>query len=106
MIEKKYSYKLTDAKTIERIISDENLDINHMVLPKGESLPEHFSNSNVYLIIANGRLTIKLNEQKEATYERGDIINVPFKIRMLIYNEHEELLEFFVVKSPSPKKMK
>jgi hypothetical protein len=25
---------------------------------------------------------------------------------MLIYNEHEELLEFFVVKSPSPKKMK
>lgn len=32
MIEKEYLYKVTDSKIIERIISDDNVDINHMVL--------------------------------------------------------------------------
>ena len=106
MIEKKYSYTLTESKKIERIISDDNVDINHMVLPMGEALPEHFSNSNIYLIIVSGRLTIKLNEQEEAIYNKGDIVNIPYKIKMFIHNKYEELLEFFVIKSPSPRQMK
>ncbi len=46
MIEKGYRHKLNDSKTIERIISDDNVDINHMVLQKGDELPIHYSNSN------------------------------------------------------------
>jgi quercetin dioxygenase-like cupin family protein len=105
MIEKKYLYKVTDTRTIERIISDENADINHIVLQKGDFLPEHFSNSNVYLIIIRGIITIQLNEQKPALYPRGNIINIPYKVKMNIYNEDEDVLEFFIVKSPSPKFM-
>jgi len=106
MIEKEYIYKLTDSKIVERIISDDNVDINHMVLQKGEELPVHYSNSNVYLIIVQGIMSIILNEQEPASYSKGCIINVPYKIKMHIYNENENNLEFFVVKSPSPKVMK
>lgn len=106
MIEKKYSYTLTEEKKIERIVSDEYADINHMVLPEGEALPEHFSNSNIYLIIIKGKLTARLNDQAEETYNKGEIINIPYKIKMFIHNKHEETLEFFVVKSPSPRQFK
>ena len=106
MIGKEYLYKVTDSKIIERIISDDNVDINHMVLQKSDELPVHCSNSNVYLIIVRGKLTISLNEQKPVSYSVGNIINVPYKINMHIYNEQDDILEFFVVKSPSPKFMK
>lgn len=106
MVEKKYSYKLTDLKIIERIVSDDNVDINHMVLQKGDELPIHYSNSNVYLIIISGNLTISSDEQKPVSYPTGSIVNVPYKTKMHLYNQQEEILEFFVVKSPSPKFMK
>lgn len=106
MIEKEYKYKLTDSKIIERIVSDENVDINHMVLQKTEELPIHHSNSNVYLIIIRGQMSISLDEQAQSLYLKGSIVNVPYKTKMHIYNENDEVLEFFVVKAPSPKAMK
>jgi mannose-6-phosphate isomerase-like protein (cupin superfamily) len=103
MLEKLYSFTIGDEKNIERIIDDENININHMVLTKDTGLPVHYSNSNVYLIIVRGRMTIKLGEQEPAKYDVGSIINVPFKIKMNINNFDEEVLEFFVVKAPHPR---
>jgi len=54
MVEKKYEYSITDDKIIEKIVDDENINLNHMVLVKGTGLPEHYSNSNVYMIIVRG----------------------------------------------------
>ncbi|HAE42853.1 MAG TPA: hypothetical protein DCG34_08040 [Clostridiales bacterium] len=102
MIEKNYNYQINDEKIIERIISDGNVDINHMILPKGGALPVHNSNSNVYMIIVRGTLTISLDEQLPSKYQKGNILNIPFDIKMHVFNEDEEILEFFVVKSPSP----
>lgn len=103
MIEKKYSFTMSDSKTIERIISDDNADINHMILPKGDSLPEHYSNSNVYLIVVKGNISVKLEDQEEHVYPHGSILAIPYKTKMNLYNRHNEILEFFVVKAPSPK---
>lgn len=103
MIETKYTFNLTDQKIIERIIEDDNVAMNHMVLNKGEALPEHYSNSNVYMIVVRGIVTLKLNEQTETSYPAGSIINIPYKTKMNVYNTNEETLEFFVVKVPSPK---
>lgn len=102
MIEKKYTYQINDEKIIERIISDGNVDINHMILPKGGALPVHNSNSNVYMIIVRGILTISLDGQPPSKYQKGNILNIPFDIKMHVFNEDDEILEFFVVKSPSP----
>lgn len=103
MIEKNYKIKSSNEKLIEKIVDDDNLLLNHMILTKGTGLPEHFSNSNVYMIIVKGTLTIKLGQQEEKRYSKGEIINIPYNIKMNINNFDDEILEFFVIKAPNPK---
>lgn len=102
MIEKIFNYSIEDKKAVEKIISDGNVDLNHMVFPKGGALPTHNSNSNVYMLVIRGLLTIKLGDQEANKYEKGTILNIPFDTKMDVYNEDDEILEIFVVKSPSP----
>lgn len=104
MIEKIYSYSITDEKTIERIVIDENVNINHMVLPKGKALPVHDSNSNVYMTVLRGILSITLGEQQTAVYHLGTILAIPEGIKMFVRNEHDDVLELLVVKAPAPGK--
>lgn len=103
MIEKNYKYSLLHEKIIEKIVDDENLHLNHMILTKGTGLPEHYSNSNVYMIVVRGKMTIKLNEQEAHSYTIGSIINIPYNTKMNVNNFDDEVLEFFVVKAPNPK---
>lgn len=103
MIEKKYTFTFSDEKTVERVVSDDNADINHMILPKGDSLPEHYTNSNIYMIIVHGNISLQLDDQEEHIYPAGSIIAIPYKTKMKAYNNCDEVLEFFVVKAPSPK---
>ncbi|NPV82560.1 MAG: cupin domain-containing protein [Candidatus Aminicenantes bacterium] len=102
MIEKTYNFTRTDDKVIEKIIADDNVNINHMVLNKGQALPEHFSNSNVYMIVIRGRVTLQLADQPAHHYPAGTIINIPYNIKMNVSNQQDDTLEFFVVKAPSP----
>lgn len=103
MIEKNYNYKLINEKTIEKIVDDENLHLNHMILTKGTGLPEHYSNSNVYMIIVKGKMSINLNDEEPNYYTVGDILSIPYNTKMNVNNFHDEILEFFVVKTPNPK---
>lgn len=103
MLEKQYSFVITDEKTIERIVDDENVNINHMVLNTGEGLPEHYSNSNVYMIVVRGIISLQLDDQNTHTYPKGSIVNIPYNVKMNVFNEQKETLEFFVVKAPCPK---
>jgi mannose-6-phosphate isomerase-like protein (cupin superfamily) len=106
MIETKYDYSNVDQKLIEKIISDNHLEINHMVLTKDTGLPVHYSNSNVYMIIVRGCMTISLDDGQSNEYQKGNILNIPFKTKMNVTNQYDEVLEFFVVKAPNPKDMK
>ena len=103
MIEKQYKFQETKDKLIERIVDDENVNINHIVLPKGGALPEHYSNSNVYMIVISGKITLKLNDQDEHSYSSGSIINIPYNTKMNVSNQQDEVMEFFIVKAPSPR---
>ena len=107
MVEKLYNFTLENGeKLIERIISDDNADINHVVLPSEERLPEHYSNSHVYLIVVKGAITLQLNDEESHYYTAGSIVNIPYKTKMNVSNEHNKVLEFFIVKAPSPKSFK
>lgn len=106
MIEKVYKYQKLNEKIIERIIDDDDVALNHMVLTKDTGLPEHHSNSNVYMIIIRGTMTIKLDDQEPHKYTAGNILNIPYNTKMNVNNFDEEVLEFFVVKAPSPKNFK
>lgn len=105
MIEKTYNYKRGGTKIIEKIVNDKVAMINHMILPKEEKLPEHYSNSNVYIIIVKGTMTLKLNNLDPIEHKEGKILSIPHKTKMNVSNNNNnnnELLEFFVVKAPGP----
>jgi len=91
MVEKEYKLSTSNEKAIEKVIFDENLHYLHMVFNKGEGLPEHLSNSNVYMTVIRGRLSI------------GLLLKIPFQTKMNVRNMHEETLELIVVKAPAPK---
>ena len=105
MIEQNYAFSASESKTIERIISDNNVDINHMILNRSEALPEHFTNSNVYMIVVRGSVSLQLDDQPARHYPAGKILTIPHKTKMNVSNMHDERLEFFVVKAPAPKSM-
>lgn len=106
MIETIYNYNTQTDGVIEKIINDENLHLNHMVFAKGKGLPRHFSNSNVYMLVIEGVLSLGLDDQPANRYPKGSIVNIPYNIPMNVGNEDDELLEIFVIKAPNPKDMK
>ncbi len=90
--------------TIERVITDENVNFNHMILNKNEGLPEHFSNSNVYMAVLRGLLSIGLDTQEIHEYAAGTVLKIPKGIKMNVKNLYDHTLELIVVKAPAPGK--
>jgi len=102
MVEKIFKLSRGDDKAVEKVIFDENIHYLHMVFNKEEGLPEHFSNSNVYMTVVRGTLSIGLDDQEIHQYEAGTLLKIPFKTKMNVKNLHPETLELIVVKAPAP----
>lgn len=103
MIEKSYEYAVSDAKHIEKLIDEDPVMINHMILTKDDFVPDHQANSLVHMIVVRGTLTLELGDQAPHSYQKGNIVNIPYGTFMKVRNEHEAVCEFFVVKAPSPR---
>ncbi len=103
MIEQVFQLTQSTKKTVEKIVQDDNLDYIHMLLNKNEGLPVHYSNSNVYMTVLKGTLSITLEEQEAADYLSGTLIKIPYRTKMNIRNLHEDILELIVIKAPAPK---
>lgn len=104
MIEQIFKLNQSEEKLIERVIHDENIHYNHMVLNKNEGLPVHSTNSNVYMTVVRGRLSIKLADQDAHEYEAGSILKLPIDIEMDAKNLWDDQLELIVIKAPAPTK--
>lgn len=102
MIEQIYKLTSSDEKLIERVIIDENINYNHIVLAKDDALPEHSTNAVVYMTVLRGNLTIQLNEQELCKYQKGTILKIPFNTKMNVKNIDDEALEITIVKAPAP----
>ena len=103
MVEQVFELSRGNEKAVERVIFDENIHYLHMVFNKDEGLPEHFSNSNVYMTVVRGKLSIRLDEQEIHEYDAGTLLKIPFQTKMNVGNQHDETLELIVVKAPAPK---
>lgn len=103
MIEKIYNFSTSNEKAIEKVIFDENIHYLHMVFNKNEGLAEHFSNSNVYMTVVRGTLSIGLDDQKIHEYPNGTLLKIPVDTKMNVKNLHQDTLELIVVKAPAPK---
>ncbi len=102
MIEKVYKMTQGNEKTVERIITDENIHYAHIILNKNEGTPEHYTNANLYMTVLRGKLSIQLAEQEIHEYNTGDILKIPNNTKMTVKNLHEDVLELMVVKAPAP----
>jgi quercetin dioxygenase-like cupin family protein len=103
MIEQVFNMSIGNKKTVEKVIQDDNIHYLHMIFNKDEGLPEHFSNSNVYMTVLRGTLSIGLDEQEIHQYEAGSVLKIPFNTKMNVNNYNEQVLELIVVKAPAPK---
>lgn len=103
MVEQVFELSKGNKKAVEKVIFDDNVHYLHMVFNKDEGLPEHFSNSNVYMTVVRGKLSIGLNDQEIHEYEASTLLKIPFQTKMNVKNRQEETLELIVVKAPAPK---
>ncbi len=103
MVEKVFNLYTGDEKKIEKVIFDENLHYIHLVFNKGDGLPEHYSNSNVYMTVLRGTLSIGLNDQEVNDYGKGTLLKIPFQTKMNVNNLHDDVLELIIVKAPAPR---
>lgn len=103
MIEEIYNLSKSNERTVKKVVQDDNLDYIHMIFNKDEGLPIHYSNSNVYMTILQGTLSIALDDQEMHTYPGGSLLKIPYKTKMNVQNLNEEKLELLVIKAPAPK---
>ena len=102
MVEQVFTLAEGNQKAVEKVIFDENVHYLHMIFGKDEGLPEHFSNSNVYMTVLRGTLSIGLNNQEIHEYPKGTLLKIPVSTKMNVKNLSEETLELIVVKAPAP----
>ena len=103
MVEQIFRLYTGNEKAVEKVVFDDNIHYLHMVFNKDEGLPEHFSNSNVYMTVVRGKLSICLDGQELHEYGRGTLLKIPLNTRMNVKNLNDETLELIVVKAPAPK---
>lgn len=103
MLEQVFKLAGGNEKVIEKVVFDENVHYLHMVFNQNEGLPEHFSNSNVYMTVIRGILSIELNEQEIHEYASGTLLKIPYNTKMNVKNLHPDTLELIVLKAPAPK---
>jgi quercetin dioxygenase-like cupin family protein len=75
-----------NQKTVEKVIFDENVHYLHMIFGKDEGLSEHFSNSNIYITVLRGILSIGLNNQEINEYPKGTLLKIPVDTKMNVKN--------------------
>ena len=92
-----------NEKTIEKVVFDENVHYAHMILAENDFVPEHYSNSTVYMTVIRGRLSVALNDESARVYDAGTLLKIPFNTKMNISNGSDSALEIIVVKAPAPK---
>lgn len=102
MVEQVYRLSGGDSKVIEKVLLDGNIHYLHMILGTGDGLPEHYTNSNVYMTVLRGKLTIALDGSPAHEYDPGTLLKIPDKTLMNVTNRHTGTLEIIVVKSPAP----
>ena len=105
MIERVFQFSRTAEKAVEKVIDDDNVAINHIVVAPGGAVPTHVSNSHVHQIVVRGTLSLSLEDGAFEHHPAGSIVAVPFNLKMAIQNQGAETLEFFVVKAPNPRSM-
>ena len=88
---KKISANILDGK-FEHLVDEDNLQITHLQIKKGEEVPSHKSDKNVVVVIYKGKVDFK-GENGSETIVPGDIITMdPNEMHSLEAIEDSDLM--------------
>ena len=93
----------TDSKLFENLINRDEVMINHVVIAPGEGFDGHHTDSNVFIHILRGRITLTFEDGSSERFTDGQLIEVPYRMFMKLENADDDPLELVVIKAPNPK---
>lgn len=96
--EKVYKYTVSDQEIFENIFKDENILMNHVIIPPGKVFPKHPADANVYVLIIKGNLSLGIENEAGKIYPAGHLIYIPKGLVTELGNRGPDILELFVVK--------
>lgn len=97
-MEKVYAYTITDQELFENVFKDDQLLMNHVIVPPGKVFPKHPTDAVVYALIIRGELSLAIDEQEVKTYKAGQLVNISKGLDSELGNRGDEVLELFVIK--------
>ncbi len=97
-VEKIHNYTITDQEIFENIFKDEKLLMNHVVIPPGKVFPKHPTDATVYALIAQGELSVTIEDHETKTFKAGQLVNIPKGVISELGNRSDAIAELFVVK--------
>lgn len=97
-----HTYSVSREKTVERLFQRPDVAISHMVLPAGESVEGHRTNTDVYFIITHGMVTVLHSDSQQEKYIQGTVVHFPPETWLDMRNEGPGTFEMFVVRAPNP----
>ena len=88
-----------------KLVDNKHLFMMQVALKPGQEVPQHNSNSNVHIIILEGKVVINL-AGKDIIAKKGDLISVALKAAMNIKNKSQKNATFLIIKTPHPSSLK
>lgn len=87
-----------------KLVDEKHMLIMQIALKPGQMVPRHNADSNVNLLVVEGKITANLGGADHEIKE-GDLLPVAFSTEMLIRNNSGEDASFLVIKTPNPSEM-
>ncbi|WP_296114478.1 AraC family ligand binding domain-containing protein [uncultured Anaerococcus sp.] len=88
---KKISANTIDGK-FEHLVDEENLQVTHLQIKRGDQIPSHKSDKSVVVVIYKGRVNFE-GENESVTIVPGDIITMkPSEMHVLKALEDSDLM--------------
>ena len=88
---KKISANILEGK-FEHLVDEENLQITHLQIKKGEEVPSHKSDKNVVVVIYKGKVNFTGENGKEIIVPRDIITMDPDEMHALEALEDSDLM--------------
>lgn len=90
----------SNEKVVKNVISNEDFNYLQIVLNKGDKLAKYLSNTNTYITVVRGTLSISLDKQELHQYNTGILLKIPINTKIDVKNLHDDVLELIVIKVP------
>ena len=94
-----FEFSMGDELAMQRLVKDDRLMINRLVVPSESEVPAHTPESSAYFIVTDGMLSLALNGEPEQEYPTGTIVSIAAGSMLAIANRQDSVMRMFVIKT-------